>query len=323
MPQKAMFVQGMTVLTSRRPGTEEVSAALASFGQGMHLKSEGKWIGGSETWMVPYRPDVNGKTLVQYHDRLWPDSMGNPKGSEDEKMCFAAWSMGHFGPMAWPGMLASGKQMAQMLSRQPAVVAADSHTGFFQILTSYAIGAPKTAPIWPKEHSAQHEFDFALKVVEALLRIPGTLAYFNPNGAVLKTPSQLNEEKARIGPGTIPITLASEPRVFRLQDQGNQFYVDLCAINQLRDDVPDVAAMFPESVDLSQVVTLVLNVAAYLIQSGPVIQHNHTIDGPGGQWRAELTEEPLIAPSRPTLVFRPAAAPPPLPKKKSWFGLSR
>jgi hypothetical protein len=65
---------------------------------------------------------------------------------------------------------------------------ADRHSVFVRILASYVFGVPDGAPIFPKGYNPLAELEFLTRIALALLRLPGALCYFNPNGEALGTP---------------------------------------------------------------------------------------------------------------------------------------
>ena len=66
--------------------------------------------------------------------------------------------------------------------------------------------------------------------------------------------------------------------------------------------------------EAGDVVGFLRNASLYTFQQGPVIETGHTIDGPGGHWRALLIDEALMEPPRPTVRWCSDAGPKPPPE---------
>src|SRR5579862_3035689 len=84
--------------------------------------------------IIPFRPEVNGYVIVDVVNQPWPDGMGDAK---TDVMTFGAWSMGQFGPFAFPGGLARARQHAW--SWQPGRTVPEGHRGFVRFRTSYVL----------------------------------------------------------------------------------------------------------------------------------------------------------------------------------------
>ena len=61
-------------------------------------------------------------------ESLWPDSMGDPKEDVD---LFGAWSMGAFGPLAFPGNLKRAAEQA--VAFEGAAAAVSAHRAFVRL----------------------------------------------------------------------------------------------------------------------------------------------------------------------------------------------
>jgi hypothetical protein len=315
--RKGLFLQGMVVLFRTLPTVDEVTAALQPLGEVRRRPASGEknWISGYEGWLLPFRPEANGKVIVELVDAPWPDGMGDPTGGAPDKFLFGAWSMGFMTPGAWPGMLNISKFTAEALKDKEAAQAAEpqGHVGFARALLSYALGGGDDAPIAPANRDARAEFEFCLKVVEALLALPGAAAYFNPAGSLLMSPQRYRTVKGQIPAGLPPLPLAMMPRKAQLSER-EPTYMEITGLSQLRHDVPDLAALLAPPNRGGEVVEMLFNVATYLLESGAVIADGHTIDGPGGRWRAKLVKKSETPPPREVLTFSPDAG------KRGFFG---
>src|SRR5690348_2616153 len=187
---KGFFTQGVSLLTNGQTTIEAVKAALCQrgFEIAREAPAQENWAFGGPTLVVPFLPDVNGDVAVDVVNQPWPDSMGDPKS---DAITFAAWSMGHFGPSAFPGSLARARQHAW--AWQPAQTVSDGHRGFIRLRTSYVFGAGKDAPVMPADYDPVAELLFLSEAATALLEAPGVLCYFNPNGEVLRDDASFRE----------------------------------------------------------------------------------------------------------------------------------
>ncbi|MEO9595220.1 MAG: hypothetical protein ABJG45_26980, partial [Rhodopirellula bahusiensis] len=96
---KGLFTQGMCVLLRRPLEMDEIQSRLSQFqlaGRQESLEDEDS----PETLIFDFRPEVGGHLLVTPASIPWPDDMGDPDESPER---FVAWSLGQFGPLAFPG----------------------------------------------------------------------------------------------------------------------------------------------------------------------------------------------------------------------------
>lgn len=142
----------------------------------------------------------------------------------------------------------------------------------------------------------------------ALLASPGALACFFPDGEALRSPEFVAESAAHHRKHGLPaFDLWTNLRIFQPDEAPGWTTFDLVGLGQLA--LPDLEICFEgpfEPPDL-----FLFNTANYLLRAGPVIKAGHTIDGPGGRWRATQQETPLSPPHRPTVRFFQEGARPP------------
>ena len=67
MPHKGFFTQGAVVLTERPLSADAVDEALRPFNVVKRTPAEGEknWISGYPTWVISWRPEVNGNVTVE------------------------------------------------------------------------------------------------------------------------------------------------------------------------------------------------------------------------------------------------------------------
>jgi hypothetical protein len=293
------------LLTDGRPSIADVKSSLevVGFDIARELPSQELWSFGGPALLLAYRPEVNGSVTVDVVNHAWPDAMGDPKA---DPMTFGAWSLGHFGPFAYPAGLERAMQHAW--AWPDGRVVAPGHRGFIRIRSSYVGGAARDAPVFPNDYDAVAEMMFLTRFAIAAANTRGVLCHFNPNGEVLRDAESVrsiwaacaSEEK-------LPLLLWMNVRFFNLSDDLG--LMDTVGNRQL--DVNDVEAVFPsERYDPGTIDYYLRNVTHYLLDLGREIQTGEAIDGPGDNtlsWTAEACDQALVAPPRPVLRLYPKA----------------
>ncbi len=128
---KGFFTQSACVLLSNATSLEALAPLLSEFQIAKRVEQTTDPNLGGPALIVPYRPEVNGYVNVDVRNRKWPDHMGDPKS---EAMLFAAWSMGHWGPHAFPGGLRRAQE--QLWAWPEGKNVADRHAAVVHISTS-------------------------------------------------------------------------------------------------------------------------------------------------------------------------------------------
>jgi hypothetical protein len=307
MPIKGMFTQGVCLLTDGRTTIDNVEQALMDFSVLKRTPAGQDWRFGGPAVVVAYRPEINGLVTIDVVNERWPDHMGDPKG---DAMTFGAWSMGFFGPFAFPGGLERACQHSWSWADGRRV--AESHRGFIRVRFGYGFGGGPDAPLRPADYDAFGELHFANRLVVALLKAPGVLCYFNPNGEVLRDEAGFRDQwSSALKQDKLPLPLWANVRFFSLSDTLG--FMDTIGNQQL--DVDDVEAIFPKAAYEPGVIDYYLrNVTHYLCGlKDRSIQSGEPIDGPGEtnlSWTTEVLpfdKGGLVAPRRPTLRLYPSA----------------
>lgn len=303
---KGFFTQGVSLLTNGKTTLHDIKSALLQ--QGFEIAKESKaqehWALGGATLVVPFLPDVNGYAAVDVVNQPWPDAMGDPKS---DSTTFAAWSMGHFGPYAFPGSLERARQHAWVW--QPAQTISEGHRGFIRLRISYVFGASKDALVMPPDYDPVAEMMFLSRMVIALLDVPGVICYFNPNGEVLRDDAAFDQVWAACNQQEkMPLPLWMNIRLFNLSDK--LALMDTVGNGQL--EVRDVEAVFPVAkYDPGEIDYYLRNVTHYLMQLDREMQSGEEIDGPGEtnlSWTMEVLDEGVVAPPRRVLRLYPKAS---------------
>jgi hypothetical protein len=302
---RGFFTQSPTVLLPRAPSNDEVEAALCTHpDMDLEVSIERRqtkpgWLSGGTELLVPFGEAPMGHVHVDVLDSPWPDSMGDPKEDAD---LFGAWSMGAFGPLAFPGNLKRAAQQA--VSFEGARDAVSAHRAFVRLRTSYLVGAGTDAPmLLPEGWSGLAELDALLQLVAPLLALPGACAYFDPNSEVIVGPERARSLLAE-GEDGPPLELFSHVRLFHIDERWK--LMDTVGLERLF--LPDLELVFTTDTDPNEVADLLRNASMYLISNGAVIEDGHTLDGPEGTLRVHAREKSLGEPPRAVLRFVPEGA---------------
>ena len=295
---KGYFTQGVVLFCEQAPVLDALAAALSSFEVVGRREAADSWTFGGPSVLVAFRPEANGYVMIDTVDQRWPDHMGDPK---QESMLFAAWSMGNFGPYAFPGGLARAAQ--QCWAWEPGRTIADRHQGFVRVRSSYAFGAKDDDPIFPDDYEPVAELELVTKLASALLDVRGTLCYFNPNGEVLRDADGLRESLNWAWSHQLPpLDIWSNVRLYNF----NQEWSLMDTVGNAQLDMADVECVFSRTYEPREIDRFLRNSSLYLLKNGPVIKDNDTMDGPGNvRWQARSYDQGIIDPPRRVLRFVP------------------
>jgi hypothetical protein len=259
------------------------------------------WPFGGPALIVSYRPEVNGLISVDVVDRPWPDQMGDPKA---DPQVFGAWSMGHFGPFAWPGGL--GRAGQHSWGWKEAADVARRHKAFLRVRSSYVFGTRPDAPVMPPGYLPLPELLFVSDVTASLLTPPEALCYFNPNGERLLPLTEVQALLARgKGAGPLPLELWCNIRLFDLGGAPAWSFMDTVGMGQL--DAPDHEACFQTGAYAAREVdSFLLSAALYVFENGPVVRNGDTMDGPGRiRWQGATFKQGVCVPPREVIRWFP------------------
>lgn len=300
---KGFFTQGVSLLTNGQTTIASVKSAIRQ--QGFDIVKESpaqdNLAFGGPMLVVAFQTDVNGYAAVDVVNQPWPDAMGDPKS---DSMTFAAWSMGHFGPFAFPGSLARARQHAWAWELGRSVP--EGHCGFIRIRTSYVFGGNKDAPVFPEHYDPVAEMMFVSRMVLAIFEAPGVICYFNSNGEVLRDYASFREVwDACAGQQKMPLPLWMNIRFFNLSEKLG--FMDSVGNGQL--EIRDVEAVFPSAkYDPREIDYYLRNVTHYLLDLDRDMQTGEEIDGPGESnmsWTMEVLDQGVIEPPRRVLRLFP------------------
>jgi len=304
---KGFFTQSACVLLSEPTSLDAVAPLLSEFQIVKRVDQSVDQNLSGPALILAFRPEVNGYVNVDVRNHVWPDHMGDPK---TDPMLFAAWTMGHWGPHAFPGNLRRARE--QLWTWTEGKETTQRHAALIHISTSYIFGLAKDAPIVPADYDPLPEIRFVTRIALALLKHPAALAYFNANGEVLADEKLLRKSLKYHDQHKIPpFDIWSNVRL--LNPNNGWMIMDTVGMEQL--DRPDLEACFPaKQYDLGQVSYFLRNCCLYLLTKGEIVKDKDTMNGPGDvKWQAHYVKKELSAPPRRLIRWFPldGSQPPP------------
>lgn len=304
---KGLFTQGMCVLLRSPVSLDELREKLAAF-EMVGVQESAMNGAAPETLVMDFRPEVAGHLLVTPSTEKWPDQMGDPESSPD---VFVAWSLGQFGPLAFPGCLQRAGE--QSWGWEPGETVADEHTAHVRLLISYVLGADDSEDrttesddvvLIPDDYDPMEEMNFLTKAVSAVLELPQAICYFNPGGEVLRDQNSLRQGLNYAWNYELPpLDMWTNVRLFRAED--SWALMDTVGMGQL--DMPDMEAVYDtERYEPADVERFLRNASLYLLGTDEVFEDGDAADGPGDvSWNAIECEESLSDPPRETIRWFP------------------
>lgn len=304
---KGLFTQGMCVLLRSPVGVAELQDKLSSFDM---IGIQGAAMDGAsqDTLVLSFRPEVGGHLLVTPSTEKWPDQMGDPDTSPD---VFVAWSLGQYGPLAFPGCLERAAE--QSWGWEDGEDVPQQHTAHIRLLISYVLGADESEAedddsedvvLIPDDYDPIEELRFLTKAVSALLDLPQAICYFNPGGEVLRDQNGLRQGLNYAWNYELPpLDMWTNVRLFRVDE--SWALMDTVGMGQL--DMPDMEAVYDtDRYEPAEVERFLRNASLYLMSTEEEFEDGDVADGPGDlSWNAIECEESLSDPPRETIRWFP------------------
>lgn len=297
---KGFYTAGVVILFERAPELAALERALGRWTPSRRIPGEKKepdaWVFGGPTLVYPLDEDGPGRVVVDTVDRPWPDDMGDPKR---DPMVFGGWTMGHFGPLTFPGNLRRAAEHSWTCPEAKELPA--KHRAFVRIRVTHVAGDDD--PVIPAGYDPLPELRRTDEMALAIVGLPGALAYFNPNGEVLLTPAALRERDAYDREHELlPLDIWSNIRMFRFDAEW--MVMDTVGLGQL--DRYDIEVCFSDSLQPGDVDRFLRNVSLYIVQRGEVVKSGETLDvGGGASWGATVFDDGLAEPPRRVLRLIP------------------
>ncbi|MEM6777651.1 MAG: DUF4261 domain-containing protein [Planctomycetota bacterium] len=300
---KGLFTQGMCVLCRADMPLEEIQSRLTQF-ELVGIQESSEDDDSPRTLAYSFRPDVSGHMLVTPSSIPWPDDMGDPDESPER---FVAWSLGQFGPLAFPGCLERAAK--QSWGWDDAIQAREDHECHVRLLISYVMVGEDDdddddSALVPDDYDAVAELHFLTKAASALLESPTAICYFNPGGEVLRDESGLRQGLNYAWNHDLPpLDMWTNVRMFIDEEQ----WVIMDTVGNGQFDLPDMEAIYHrDDYEASEVESFLRHASLYLLTGGEDVGTGDTADGPGEiAWRALECGEGLSDPPRPTIRWFP------------------
>ena len=302
---KGLFTQGMCVLLRQGVPISELESRLTSFnlvGRHESIADDDT----SETLVYEFRPEVGGHLLVTAVEGEWPDDMGDPDESPER---FVAWSLGQFGPLAFPGCLQrAGEQSWGWEAGSDKI---QEHQAHVRLLISYVLGAEEPeaeeeedVPLVPEDYDALEELKFLTRAVAAVLEMPESICYFNPGGEVLRDDESLRRGLNYAWSHELPpLDMWTNVRLFK----ANETWSLMDTVGNGQFDLPDLEAIYnTEQFEPSEIEGFLRSASLYMLQTEDEVEDGDTADGPGEiDWLAMECVDALSDPPRPTIRWIP------------------
>lgn len=306
---KGLFTQGICVLLEHAIGSEQIESALSGF----EIVGRHEATGPDDptfTLVLRFRPEVAGHVLVSLSPKPWPDDMGDP---EDSAELFVAWSLGQFGPLAFPGCLA--RACEQSWAWEEGKEAPQRHEAHIRVLTSYVIGrdeddehesgaGDEETQLLPDDYDSLAELQFLMRVISPLMELPGVICYFNPGGEVLRDATGLRQGLNHAWVHDFPpLDMWTNVRLY----QATETWSLMDTVGNGQFDLPDMEAVFlADHYKAAEVEEFLRNAALFSLREDNDFEDGDTADGPGGVvWLALECDEALADPPRPTIRWIP------------------
>lgn len=305
---KGLYSQGMCVLLRQPVLIDELQRRLQGFELvGRHESMEDDQA--PVTLVYDFRPEVNGHLLVTPAEELWPDEMGDPDESPER---FVAWSLGQYGPLAYPGCLQ--RAVEQAWGWEQAGEETKHQIGHVRLSISYVLGVEgmeqedeedeEDLPLLPSDYDPIGELQFLTRAVTAVLELPQAICYFNPGGEVLRDETGLRQGLNHAWSHDLPpLDMWTNVRLFRATEQWS--LMDTVGNGQF--DVPDLEAVYQvDKYPSGEVEGFLRSASLYLLNGNEEVEDGDTADGPGQiHWMALQCLDALSDPPRPTIRWIP------------------
>ncbi len=301
---KGLFTQGMCVLLRRPIAIAELEERLKDFSLvGRHESMDDD--DAPETLVYDYQAELGGHLLVTPSKSIWPDDMGDPDESPER---FVAWSLGQFGPLAFPGCLRRASEQSWTWEEGDEKV--KSHTAHIRLLISYVLGNEdegdddEEMPLIPDDYDPLDELNFITRAVTTLLESEDAICYFNPGGEVICDAGELRRGlNAAWNHEMAPLDMWTNVRLFHAEEQ----WALMDTVGNAQFDLPDLEAVFQSGkYEPAEVTAFLRNATFYMLHNEDEVDDGDTADGPGDvTWLAMVCFDALSDPPRETVRWIP------------------
>jgi hypothetical protein len=290
------------VLFSDPIGLEDLQSLLRDCPISRRIPQGSHWALAGPTLIIDYLPGVNGRVSLDIVPCPWPDAV------DPDPQVFTAWTMGCFGPFAYPENLSRALQHSAGFPEAAGMV--ERHRCFVRLRSSYLFGAAAGTPALPAAYDPAAELTFLTSLSLRLLEHPAALCYFNPNGEVLFPAHQMREIEAHYAGRKLPLLeLWTQVRTFPIQE--GWVLMDTVGMQQL--DREDLEVVFDcNRFEPQEMSRFLRNVALFTSSRGPIVRPGHGLDGPAHTvFVAQPPQPSLLDPPRTTMRFLAQGSAPP------------
>ena len=310
---KGFFTQSLFILLERPVTDDELKVALDGCeihgsvqfreedAEGQPLVAEGQaeinWAG-ADVLALALGTDARGALLVDVVPERWPDAMPDP---EKSPRLFGALATGQLGPFVFPGALERAFEMGRGEDRD-LKNALDRHQAMLRLRATWALQPREDDRPVPEDYNAKTELRWMVDIAANLLEeLPGALCYFNPNGEVLATLSEMEQALAHADEnGQPPLELYANVRFIEIADLEGYGLVDVVGMWQL--DVPDQEALFKKDRYDPREVAMFLRHASFVQMKGHSFGEGEEAGGPARRaWRALPERMSFVPMPRPVV----------------------
>lgn len=319
-----LFTQGVSVLFTNPVPLEEVCKKIDVF-FGRCVDEPPCENGALYVIEVPEEDDASedierpAYLIVVASEQPWPDELGDP---EAEPEAFQDWSLGLYGPLAFPGCFQRAVERSWIVPEVSAQ--ASQHKAHVRLLVGYPliphVDDPTkneradeddlemildTRDIIEEQYDPAEELSALARAISTVLEIPSSIAYFNPGGEVLKDSDSLRTllNEAWVN-DSVPIKAWMNVRLFEIEDDWT--LMDTVGNGQV--EIPDLEAVFKtDRYGSGDVEAMLRHWTQKMIEDVESdLTEGDVVDGPDGiKWTVMECHDGLADPPRQTIRLVP------------------
>ncbi|MEI8258244.1 MAG: hypothetical protein WCJ30_21405, partial [Deltaproteobacteria bacterium] len=181
------------------------------------------------------------------------------------------------------------------------------HGAFVRLRTGYVASADHEARMIPEGWQPLLEIDTMLQLARRVLDLPGAIALFDPNCEVILPRDEVDGALAHAKrAGIPPLELVTHVRLFNVAGK-NLSLMDSLGLARFR--LLDAELLLGKGLEPNEGAAFLRNLTLQHARRGAMIADGHSVDGPGGSYRAQRVDRSIAAPPRPVVRFSPTFGP--------------